>query len=135
MRVTITKLERDVRGFWTARVTVDGDTVSVDNRIGPWTLPVDPNADPGSNRIVRREILPDIAARLRSRVRAAGRGEAQDESDLDLAPDYSRAKSSTEVVADIYAELEPAPRDGRSAAERIAGQMAAAASDAVKKAA
>jgi hypothetical protein len=123
MRVTITKLDRDVRGFWTARVTVDGDTVSVDNRIGPWTMPVDPNADPGSNRIVRREILPDIAARLRSRARAAERGESQDESDMTITPMPAPVAS-------------PAPRrDERSAAERIAGQMAAAASDAVKKAA
>jgi hypothetical protein len=127
MRVTITKLDRDVRGFWTARVTIDGDTVSVDNRIGPWTMPVDPNADPGSNRIVRREILPDIATRLRSRARAAERGESQDESDMTITPSPMPPRRR---------DASPAPqRDERSAAERIAGQMAAAASDAVKKAA
>lgn len=123
VRVTITKVERDPRGFWTARVTADGETITVDNRIGPWTTPVDPHADHGSNKISRKELIPELASRLRARVRAAGRGEAQDESDLHVT------RSAPQRT---FRAPEP-PAKPRTVAERFAAQMAAAGKAAITK--
>jgi hypothetical protein len=129
--VRITKVERDERGFWTAHVTPEGgDTVTVDNRIGCWTIPAEGH-DHGSNKIRRREILPEIARRLWKRVKAAERGEAQDESDVTLTPVSPPAPRKT------FRDTEPprpAPRrNDRSTAQRIAEQMAKAGAAAINQ--
>lgn len=128
VRITITKFERDPRGFYTARVTAEGETIRVDNRIGPWTTPVDPHADHGSNKITRKELIPELAARLRARVRAAARGEAHDESPLDVA----RREPAKTFRAP---EPAPTPTPAPTRVEQIAKQMAAAGAKAVKEAA
>lgn len=126
VRITITKLERDPRGFFTARVTAEGEAIVVDNRIGPWTAPVDPDADHGSNKVTRREVLPEVAARLRDRVRAYQRGETlTEECDVEI----KRAPRRT------FRAPEPAPAPVLTAAERIAERMAGAGAAAVKEAA
>jgi hypothetical protein len=118
-RVTITKFERDPRGFFTARVTADGETITVDNRIGPWTAPVDPYADHGSNKVTRREVIPEVAVRLRARAR----GGAHDESPLDVTRREPRR---------TFRAPEPAPRP-RTQAEQFAQKMAAAGAAAITK--
>lgn len=121
VRVTITKFEREPRGFYTARISAQGETITVDNRIGPWTAPVDPHADHGSNKVTRREVQPEIAARLRARVRAAERGETQDDSDLHVTP-----AAPQRTFRAPEPEVKP-----RSVAERFAAQMAAAGKAAI----
>lgn len=129
-RVTITKVEQDPRGFWTARVSDGHDTITVDNRIGPWTTPVDesgahdPHADHGSNQLRRRELYPEVTARLRSRVRAAARGEAQDESDVTLSPRLT-----------IHPVKPAATTPKKTTIESIAQRMAEAGAAAIKEAA
>lgn len=116
--VRITKLERDERGFYTAHVTaVPGDTVRVDNRIGCWTLPVNPKADYGSNQITRREVLPEIARALWKRVRAHERGEAASDDAVLVAPNGRQA--------------DPTP----TTAQQLAHRMASEGLKAIKEAA
>ena len=66
--LTITKLERAPEGYWRARVTgPDGVTVDVDRRDGAWFAEV--RAAPRSQTMVRRDVLPHIAAALQAKVR------------------------------------------------------------------
>lgn len=140
MRVTITKVEQDPRGFWTAHVSDGIDTVKVDNRIGIWSTPRDPNVDHGRNDVTRGEVIPEVGARLRARVRAAAAGEAQDESDLTvtLAKPAPPRKTFRDVAPTPRQTFRDEPKTeyaDHSAAQRIAEQMAAAGAAAVKEAA
>jgi hypothetical protein len=130
IRMTITKLQQDPRGFWTANVTADGETVKVDNRIGLWSAPRDPRADNGARDVVRGEVVPEVAKRLRERVRAAEAGTPQDESDLAVTPVSPPAPRKT------FRDVEPpkpAPRNGRSTAQRVAEAMARAGTQAINQ--
>jgi hypothetical protein len=128
VRFTITKVELDPRGFWTANISDGTDTVKVDNRIGIWSTPRDPRADHGATDVTRGEVLPELAKRLRERVRAAEAGVAQDESDIDAAP------PAPPVARKTFRDVEPAPR-ARTSTERIAAEMAKAGAAAIKEAA
>lgn len=121
VRIEITQLAHDERGFWTAVVLVAGDPVKVDNRIGFWTLPADPSADHGDVRIVRREVLPPIAEQLRDARLRAERGDFTGDAFWFEPP----ARTAAPVLND-----RPRPR-----AQRIAEQMAAAGAAAVRRAA
>lgn len=65
--LTITKLERNGDGIWTARVSLNGQTINVDRRYGSWQALV-PDERRG-NKPVRREIRPEVAAALQDKVR------------------------------------------------------------------
>lgn len=66
--LTITKLERAPEGFWRARVTgADGVAVPVDRRYGAWFAEV--RKAPRSRTMVRRDVLPHVAAALQAKVR------------------------------------------------------------------
>jgi hypothetical protein len=56
----ITKLEVSPEGFWRARITVDGVSYPVNRRFGAWEVLCGE---------VRRELLPQYAAALQTRVR------------------------------------------------------------------
>lgn len=71
--VRVTKLEHDPAGFWRARVSVGGTTIDCDNRFGSWQADVRPHK--GARRMVRRFVLPPVAAELQLRVRRALRKE------------------------------------------------------------
>jgi hypothetical protein len=139
MRFTITKVEQDPRGFWTAHVSDGESTVTVDSRIGIWSTPRDPHADHGRNDVTRGEVIPEVAARLRARVRAAERGEAQDESDVmvTLAKPAPPRKTFRDVDPPrrSFREEPKTEYADHSAAQRIAEQMAAAGAAAVRRAA
>jgi hypothetical protein len=66
----VTKLAQNPDGYWTANVSLNGQTVSVDDRDGSWLANVRPF--PGARSFVRREVLPEIAALLQARKRTAG---------------------------------------------------------------
>lgn len=60
---TITCVRRNGGGFWTARVTADGQTLDVDRAPGSWRVtPTEPGA-------TWRELLPRVALALQKRVR------------------------------------------------------------------
>lgn len=132
-RITITKLEQDPRGFWTANVSDGTDTVKVDNRIGPWTTPVDPSADHGSNRISRREVIPAVSTKLRAKVRAAERGERQDDESIEVVIERG---GGTRNLPKPKPAPEPEPTSTpETTVESIARLMAEAGAAAVKEAA
>lgn len=142
MRITITKLEQDPRGFWTANVSDGNDTVKVDNRIGIWSKPRDPRADHGARDVVRGEVIPEVAKRLRERVKAAEAGLPQDESDLSVTPVAQPRKTFRDVAPPATPraprDLEREPRTEyatHTVAQRIAEEMARAGAQAVKEAA
>jgi len=128
-RIRITKLQRDERGFFTANVTANGgDTVQVDNAIGCWTLPVDPDAELGA-RVERREILPWVVELLNSRVRGFLRGEPADNDEHEVAAGggfHHRRRNGRRA---------PEAAEASTGVEAIAARMAKAASAAVKEAA
>jgi hypothetical protein len=133
-RVTITKVERDPRGFWTAHVSDGETTITVDNRIGPWTAPHDPRADHGSNRVRRHEVMPEVATRLRARVRAAERGDHGDDNIEVVIERGGGTRNVPAPPAPKPAPPAPAPEpDDRSRTARIAQRMAQAGLAAVKK--
>lgn len=60
---TITKLERCAAGYWTARVTCDGQTIEVDRRYGSWQATI------GSNGNSHREfVMPHVAEALQEKL-------------------------------------------------------------------
>lgn len=66
--LTITKLHFCEHGYWKARVTgADGVTVEVDRRYGVWHAEV--RVSPRSRRMVRRDVLPHVAAALQAKVK------------------------------------------------------------------
>lgn len=68
--LTITKLQRDEDGFWTARVSINGDTVPVTRRFGVW------GTVPEAGRW--RPLLTEYAERLQERVRPIEKRERQE---------------------------------------------------------
>jgi hypothetical protein len=125
IRVTITKLERDPLGFWTANVSDGTKTVKVDNLLRIWTTPRDPNADHADKWAVRGEVVPEVGARLRARLRAAEAGLPQDESDFTFTPPAPRK---------TFRDTEPPKsRNDRSTAKRIAEEMAKAGAAAINQ--
>lgn len=71
--ITITKLQRDEYGVWTARVSRDGSTIPVTRRFGSWgTIPDDAG---------RWSHLPyEFAAALQKRVRSIERRESSEKA-------------------------------------------------------
>lgn len=120
---TITQVTA-VDGYYTARVHDGTDEIVVDNRIGPWTTPVDPFADHGSNKISRREIVPEVSGKLRELVRTGG---------TDAVVSFTPAKRTASSAAQTAPKLVPTPTP--TTAQAIAQQMAAAGAAAVRKAA
>jgi hypothetical protein len=117
MIATITHLT-DRGGYCVAQVDDGIDTIYVDNRIGPWTTPVDPFADHGSNRITRRELVPEVTAKLRELVRTGAT-----QATVHFTP------------ADRPRALPATPKTTTTTVQAIAQQMAAAGAAAVRKAA
>jgi hypothetical protein len=120
MLATIT-LVTDQGGYWVAMVD-DGDTqIWADNRIGPWTVPVDangaydPTVPPSRRDVRRRELVPEVSAKLRHLVRAGG-GDATVSYTPDTKAPTIPIKTTTPV-------------------QSIAQQMAAAGAAAIRKAA
>ncbi len=70
---TITKLQRHQDGYWTARVSCNGTTITVDRRYGSWQADV--RTAPGSRQFARRFVLPHVAAELQRQVKQAERRE------------------------------------------------------------
>lgn len=70
--VIITKVQRDEDGYWTARVSVDGDTVPVTRRFGVW------GTVPEGGRW--RPILPEFAVPLQKRVATAEKHESAEQA-------------------------------------------------------
>lgn len=66
---TITKLHRDDKGIWYARVTVDGEGHDVDRKYGSWRLT--PAVEGGPYR----ELLPGIVHALQDKVRPIEKAE------------------------------------------------------------
>jgi hypothetical protein len=73
--LTITKLARSPEGFWRARVSSNGTTIDVDMRYGSWQATVRPF--PRSRSLVRRDVLPFVAAALQAKVRPVEKREAR----------------------------------------------------------
>ena len=71
---TITKLTRE-RGYWQARVSVNGDGVDVDRRYGSWRAIV--RDGPRRRTFHVEEVHPDLAASLQAKVRPIDRKEKQ----------------------------------------------------------
>jgi hypothetical protein len=69
--LTVTKLERHHDGYWTARVSVNGETVAVHLRCGAWYANV-----PGKPGHLKG-VLPPIAAALAEKVRILERRERE----------------------------------------------------------
>jgi hypothetical protein len=118
LTATITSLTEVDGRYWLARVADGTDEIVVDNRIGPWTTPVDPHADHSSNQIPRRELVPEVSAALRELVRTNG---------TEAVVSYSPARRPR--------ALAPAPVPTPTAVQSIAQQMAAAGAAAIRKAA
>jgi hypothetical protein len=72
---TITKVERHEDGYWTARVTANGDTIRVDNKWGSWQATV-PEVVNGARVTRRHVVLPQVAVELQRKVKLAERREA-----------------------------------------------------------
>lgn len=64
--LTITKLSNE-DGYWTARVTLNGQTVDVDRRYGSWHA-----FKVNRETRTRHDVMPAVAAALQERVRQAG---------------------------------------------------------------
>lgn len=64
--VTVTKLD-DTDGYWSARVSVNGDTLSVDRRYGSWQAVI--RDGPRTRTFHRRDVHPQLAALLQQKVR------------------------------------------------------------------
>lgn len=128
-RIRITKLQRHERGFFTANVTANGgDSVQVDNAIGCWTLPVDPDAELGT-RVERREVLPWVVELLNARVKGFLRGEPEDndEHEVTAGGGFHHRRRNGRRASE-------AP-EGPTGVEAIAERMAKAANAALKEAA
>jgi hypothetical protein len=59
--LTITKLERDDKGFWKCNITADGVTVQAHCKFGSWLI----DGEDG----LMKEVMPDIAAKIQEKVR------------------------------------------------------------------
>ena len=66
----VTKLVQTDDGYWTANISLNGETQAVDNRHGSWQADV--RVRPGARSFVRRDVLPPYAAELQKRLRKAG---------------------------------------------------------------
>jgi hypothetical protein len=121
---TITQT-RDLGAFWVALVDDGESRIWVDNRIGPWTVPVDATGaidqtiDHDRRDVRRREVVPEVATKLRELVRRGG-GDAR--------VTYTPAAKATVIPFDS------APQT-TTTVQAIAQQMAAAGAAAVRKAA
>ena len=69
--LTITKLTLQPEGYYTARVSSNGQTFNVDNKFGSWQAEV--RNGPRQRSFCRRDVLPRVAAALQDKLPATER--------------------------------------------------------------
>lgn len=113
--ITITKLQRCEQGWWTARVTVNGHpTVSVDRRYGSWMAEV--RTAPRVQQWARKDVGPEIAARLQEKVRPIERRER-----LEVQEGISREQHRRMMA---FRELKPSAKDLAARKDEVEDELA-----------